>query len=205
MSRPGLFLVLEGMDGAGKTTQAARLAARIETSGRRVLHVREPGGTVAGERIRAVLLDPAVGDLDAATEVFLYQAARRRLVIERIRPALSQGEVVVCERWHYATSAYQGAGGGADPAFVEATSRVATVGLEPRRAVLLAVSPDAAERRIRRPRDRIEQRGGDYRERVSAALRRIFSGDADRFRVVDADRDEAAVEADVWEAVRDLL
>jgi thymidylate kinase len=67
------------------------------------------------------------------------------------------------------------------------------------------VSPDAAERRIRRPRDRIEQRGGDYRERVSAALRRIFSGDADRFRVVDADRDEAAVEADVWEAVRDLL
>ena len=202
--RAAVFLVLEGMDGAGKTTQAARLAKRIAGLGRDVLHVREPGGTVAGERIRSLLLDPEVGDLDAITEVLLYQAARRRLVTERIVPALSKGTDVVCERWHYATTAYQGAGGGADLAFVRATSKAATGGLEPRRALYLAVSPETANARMRRPRDRIEQRGDDYRARVAAEFARLFSGDPDRFRTVDANGTEASVEIAVWEAIRDL-
>jgi dTMP kinase len=206
MAPPGLFLVLEGLDGTGKSTQAKRLVERIAATGRRAVHLREPGGTPVGERIREVLLDPASGDLDAVTETFLYQAARRRLVLERLRPALAEGAVVVCERWHTATEAYQAGGGGADPAFVRATSRAATGGLEPRRALLLALPlAEAAARRSGRAPDRIERRDDAYRARVEAAFRALFAGDPDRFRVVDASGDPDAVAARVWEAVRDLL
>src|SRR5262245_1356222 len=144
----GLFLVLEGPDGSGKSTQAKRLADRLEAMGRDVVLVREPGGTPVGERVRALLLDPEVGDLDALTEVLLYQAARRRLVVERIRPALEAGKTVVCDRWHFSTQAYQGAGGGADPAAIRVTTRLATEGLEPRRAILLDVPDEAAAQRL---------------------------------------------------------
>jgi dTMP kinase len=202
----GLFLVLEGLDGTGKTTQARRLAERVARLPREAVHLREPGGTPAGERIREILLDPASGDLDAVTEVFLYQAARRRIVLERVVPALDRGAVVVCERWHYATLAYQGAGGGADLDLVRRTSAAATGGVEPRRAVLLALPVAEAERRRRdRPPDRIERRDSAYRERVEAALRAVFSGDPDRFRVVDASGPPDAVGEAVWDAVRDLL
>jgi dTMP kinase len=203
---PGLFLVLEGADGSGKTTQAQRLAARLRALGRVVEAVREPGGTAVGERVRALLLDPAVGEVDAVTEVLLYQAARRRLVVERIRPALEAGHDVVCDRWHYSTTAYQGAGGGADPAVIRLTTKVATDGLEPRRALLLDVPDAVATARIARPLDRIERRGAEYRRRVAAELRRLFrSGDPDRYVVVDGARGEDEVAASVWESVRDLV
>ena len=202
----GLFLVLEGLDGTGKSTQARRLAERVGKTGRPVLHLREPGGTPLGERVREALLDPASGDLDATTEVFLYQAARRRIVLERIRPALDAGTVVVCERWHYATTAYQGAGGGADLDLIRRTSAAATGGLEPRRALLLALPDDeAVRRRSDREPDRIERKDADYRARVAAAFRALFSGDPDRFRVVDAAGGPDEVEERVWEAVHDLL
>jgi dTMP kinase len=206
MAKAGLFLVLEGLDGTGKSTQAKRLVERVGASGRRVVHLREPGGTPAGERIREILLDPASGDLDAVTEVFLYQAARRRLVLERLVPALAEGAVVVCERWHTATAAYQGAGGGADPDLVLRTSAAATGGVEPRRSLLLALPRGvAAVRRADRPPDRIEARDDAYRARVERAFRSIFSGDPDRFRVVDAEGAPDEVAARLWEAVRDLV
>jgi dTMP kinase len=201
----GLFLVLDGPDGGGKTTQVKRLSARIESAGRSVEAVRDPGGTAMGERVRAILLDPAVGEIDATTEMLLYQAARRRLTAERIRPALEAGRVVLCDRWHYATSAYQSAGGGADPAAVRLTSKIATDGLEPRRAILLDVPPAVAERRMARPLDRMESKGPEFRRRVAAEFRRIFAADPDRFVIVDATRSEDEVGEAVWEAVRDLL
>jgi dTMP kinase len=201
----GLFLVLDGPDGGGKSTQCRRLAGRIEEEGRQVVLVRDPGGTPAGDRIRAVLLDPKAGALDATTEVLLYQAARRRLVIEKIRPALEAGRVVVCDRWHYATQAYQGGGGGVDAAVIRVTTRIATDGLEPRRAILLDVDEDVASKRMNRPLDRIEQRGDEYRRRVRRTFRTIFSADPDRFVMVDANRSEDEVAAAIWDAVRHVL
>lgn len=201
----GRFIVLDGVDGAGKSTQARRIVARLGALGRSVLHTREPGGTHAGERIRALLLDPALGEIDALTEVLLYQAARRQLVAEVIRPALARGDVVVCERWHYATQAYQGAAGGAGAEEVRLSSRLATGGLEPDRAVLLDVADDSAQRRMDRPRDRIESRGAEYRARVAEGFRRIFAADPPRMRVVAAEGTPDEVEVRVWDAVRDLF
>jgi len=203
--RDGLFLVLDGPDGGGKSTQVRRLVERVRAAGREVLAVRDPGDTPAGDRIRALLLDPAVGDLDATTEVLLYQAARRRLVVERIRPALDAGQVVVCDRWHFATQAYQGGGGGADPAVVRLTTKIATEGLEPRRAVLLDVDEERARARLARPLDRIERRDAEYRRRVRSAFRTLFAGDPDRFVTVDASRSEDDVAEAIFHAVRDLL
>jgi dTMP kinase len=204
-ARRGRFVVLEGLDGCGKSTQARRLAQRLVAAGHAVLHTREPGGTSAGERVRAVLLDPALGEIDPLTEVLLYQAARRQLVVEKIRPALDRGEIVVCERWHYATQAYQGAAGGASAEDVATSSRLATGGLEPDRAVLLDLPDAEAQARIARPHDRIESRGDGYRARVAAGFRRLFASDPARMRVVRADGTPEEVEARVWEALHGLF
>lgn len=206
MARPeGLFFVIDGPDGGGKSTQVRRLAERLRAEGHEVETVRDPGGTPVGEKLRAVLLDPEVGELDPVTEVLLYQAARRRLVLERIRPALAAGRIVLCDRWHTATHAYQSGGSGVDPAIVRVTSRIATDGLEPRRALLLDVDEATAAARMDRPLDRIERRGPDFRRRVRTAFRELFSRDPDRTVRIDASRAEDLVAAEVYEAIRDLL
>ncbi len=205
----GIFIVLEGLDGCGKTTQANRLAARIEGFGRTVVHTREPGGTEVGERIRDVLLDARTGGMDPRAEVFLYQAARAHLVSSVIRPALASGHVVVCERWHYATQAYQttpqGDLTGAPADMVRETSAWATAGTEPNRAVLLDMPSDETGERIRRPLDRIESRGSTYREGVAIAFREIFDADPERLRTVSAVGSIDTVGDRVWEAVADLF
>ena len=201
----GVFLVLEGVDGCGKSTQAERLAERLRARGREVLHVREPGATAAGERIREVLLDPASGDITPLAEVFLYQAARAQLVHEVLGPALAAGRDVVCERWHYATSAYQGVAGGVGLDAVRTTSALATGGLEPHRAVLLDLPEAVAGSRLGGTLDRMEQKGDAFRARVAAALRTLFEAGDDRLRTVRADGTVDEVAERVWEAVRDLV
>jgi dTMP kinase len=179
VSRRGVFVVLEGLDGCGKSTQAALLVARLQGLGREVLHVREPGSTLLGERVRSLLLDRSLGEISPLAEVLLYQAARAQLVGEVLQPALTSGRDVVCERWHYATSAYQGVASGAGLEAVRATSAIATQGLEPDRAVLLDLADEASRGRIGRP--------------------------LDRMRSVDAAGTPQEVEARVWGAVRDLF
>ena len=202
----GVFVVLEGVDGCGKSTQARRLCRRLADQGRRgPLHVREPGGTRAGERIRELLLDRETGELAPVTEVFLYQAARAQLVAEVLRPALAAGRDVICERWHYATLAYQGIAGGAGREAVERTSSLATGGLEPGRAVLLDLPGASADARLGADLDRIESRGAAYRVQVGDGLREIFETGGETFRIVPAEGTKDQVEESVWEAVRDLF
>jgi dTMP kinase len=204
VSGRGVFVVLEGLDGCGKSTQAARLVARLQARGRDVLHVREPGSTRLGERVRALLLDPDLGEVAPVSEVFLYQAARAQLVREVLDPALAAGRDVVSERWHYATAAYQGVAGGAGLDAVTVTSRLATGGLDPDRAVLLDLPGDDSQARIDRPLDRIERRGAAYRARVAAGFRALFAAGGP-LRTVSASGTPEEVEARVWEAVRDLF
>ena len=209
MSRPGLFFVLDGADGCGKSTQARLLVERLEAEGRTVLHTREPGGTDLGERVRALLLDPELGDIAPIAEVFLYQASRAQLVDAVIRPALAAGTDVVCERWHYATRAYQGAYAGigrrATDEDVQVSSGIAVGETEPDRAILLDLPTEEAHDRLGDDLDRVEARGAAYRARVAARFREIFAEDPAQRRVVPARGEKAEVAARVWEAVHDLL
>ena len=209
VSENGVFIVLDGADGCGKSTQAARLVERLRDRGRTVLHTREPGGTELGERLRPVLLDPALGDVAPMAEVFLYQASRAQLVESVLRPALARGEIVVCERWHYATRAYQGAyvgvGRRASDEAVRTSSALAVGETEPDRAVLLDLPAGEAAVRLGERLDRVEARGEAYREEVARRFRDIFAEDPVRQRVVSALGTVEAVGERVWEAVRDLV
>lgn len=206
---PGLFFVLDGLDGCGKSTQAVRLVEHLRARGHEVVHTREPGGTPLGERVRALLLDPALGELAPMAEVFLYQASRAQLVAEVIRPSLAAGRMVVCERWHYATSAYQGAyegiGPAADDEAVRVSNALATAGVEPDRAVLLDMPTEASDARVGAERDRLESRGDGYRERVAARFRAVFAEDPATRRIVDARGSIEEVADRIQEAIDDLL
>jgi dTMP kinase len=161
----GRFLVIDGPDGAGKTTQAARIADFFRTRGEDVVTLREPGATPVGEAIRDLLLD-ADTDVTPLTEMLLYQAARAQVVETVIRPALEQGRTVVLDRYWYSTAAYQAHGLGLDPVSVRHVSATATGGLEPDHVFFLDVDPEVGLARLDGDRDRIEGRPLAYHKRV---------------------------------------
>jgi dTMP kinase len=196
----GTFLVLDGPDGSGKTTQIARLAARLRERGRSVVVLREPGATPMGEAVRDLLLHADV-DITPLAEMLLYQAARAHLVETVIRPALGAGQTVVLDRYWYSTAAYQGHGLGLDPEEIRRVSAVATGGLEPDRVVLLDVAAEVGLARLRGVRDRVEARPLDYHRRVRDGFLAEARLLGPRAVVVDASRDEQTVAADVWRAV----
>jgi dTMP kinase len=167
--RQGRFLVLEGIEGSGKSTQASLLAAWLERLGVPHVLVREPGGTPLGEEIRRLLLH---GDaMPAVSELYLYLAARAALVDTVVRPALAAGRVVLADRFELSTLAYQGAGRGLDPATVGAANALATGGLRPDLVLLLDVPREVGEQRraARGAADRMEQEAAAFHERVAEA------------------------------------
>jgi len=170
MTARGLFVVLDGVDGCGKSTQAGLLAEALRTRGREVLHVREPGTTALGESLRTLLLQGG-DELDAGTEALLFAAARRHLLRAVIAPALAQGRDVVCERFHSSTYAYQGVAGGLGGGLV--TELLATFADDPRPDLEVILDADVGVAAARRggDRDRIERRGLAYQERVAEAYR----------------------------------
>ncbi|WP_217994684.1 dTMP kinase [Alicyclobacillus kakegawensis] len=195
-----MFISFEGIDGAGKTTQCDRLAARLQSLGKPLTRVREPGGTQLGERIRALLLDVDEAPA-AATEALLYAASRAQLVQQVIRPALAEGRVVLCDRFVDASLAYQGAGLGLGVEAVRAVNQMATGGLLPDVTILLDLPVAVGRARLvasGQPRDRIEQRDEAYFERVRQALLDIAGADSRRVQVVDATLPEDAIEQEIW-------
>jgi dTMP kinase len=195
----GRFLVLDGPDGSGKSTQIARLAARLRERGEAVLVLREPGATPMGEAIRDLLLHADV-DITPLAEMLLYQAARAHLVETVIRPALAQGQTVLLDRYWTSTAAYQGYGLGLDPDEIRRVSAVATGNLEPDRLILLDVPADVGLARLKGKRDKVEGRPLDYHRRVREGFLVEARRLGERAVVVDASRDEVAVAADVWRA-----
>ncbi len=163
---PGFFLVLEGPDGGGKTTQAARLADWLRGRGLEVVTCREPGGTALGNRLRAIVMDRDTVAISIRAEMLLFMASRAQMVEEVIRPALESGQVVVCDRFLLSTIIYQGHAGGLDPAEIAAVGRSATGGLLPDLTLVLDVAPETARGRVGAARDRIEDRPASYQERV---------------------------------------
>lgn len=201
MSR-GFFLVLEGTEGAGKSTLRAGLAERLRAEGIEPVLVREPGGTPVAERIRAVLLDPA-HPMEPVSELFLFLAARADLVARVIRPALSAGRVVIADRFQLSTEAYQCGGRGLDLGLFRVSNRAATGGLEPDLTLVLDLPTDLGFDRIRssgQALDRIEQAGAEFHARVAAVFRQA---DGAGIVHVDAALSPAEVQRIAWAAVQD--
>ena len=179
-----MFVTFEGLDGSGKSTQAALLAERLRVQGRDVVATREPGGTPLGEDVREVLL-ARERELLPWTEAALFAAARAELVAHVIRPALARAADVVCDRYVDSSLAYQGAARGLGVDAVLALNEGATGGLLPDCTFLLLLAPAEAARRVGAPGDRIERAGGEFRTRVDAGYREL----ADRYpeRIVPLD------------------
>jgi dTMP kinase len=218
MGDPGRLIAFEGVEGAGKSTQLELLRQALERRGgrgdrrsgppvgrdREVVVTREPGGTAAGERVRALLLDPEV-ELDPRAEALLFAAARAELVAEVIRPALERGAVVLSDRYLDSSLAYQGGARGLGRGPVEAVNRFATGGLLPDLVVLLDLDPaDGLARRARDP-DRIEAQDIDFHRRVREAFRDLAAADPGRFAVIDATAPVPEVATRVQAAVLALL
>lgn len=172
----GRFIVLEGADGSGKSTQAARLATALTARGRTTLHVRDPGGTALSEAVRRVLLDPAGGHLAVEAETFLYMAARAQLVADVVRPALAAGTIVVSERWTLSTEVYQGIAGGFGAEKVRRVGRLASRGVEPDLVLVLDVPVGGGLARHAREKDRMEKKGDAFHAKVVRAYRTLARG-----------------------------
>ena len=202
----GLFITLEGPEGAGKTTQLARLEARLRGTGRRVTVTREPGGTPLGLRVREVVLDPAL-DMEPLSEFLLYSASRAQLVHDVLRPALERGDVVLCDRYFDSSLAYQGAGRGLPLPLLRGLTREVTGGLTPDLTVLLDLDPALGLQRaaLRGQPDRLEKADLAFHQRVRAGFLELAQAEAERFAVVDAAQSADAVAAQLWAAVEGKL
>jgi dTMP kinase len=203
----GRLITIEGLDGAGKTTLAEAMAARLRAAGREVALLREPGGVELSERIRALVKDPALR-VDARAEALLYAAARAQLVVERVQPTLAAGAWVLLDRFVDSSLAYQGAGRDLGVEAVAAVNQFATGGLVPDRTLLLRV--DAATRARRRSvrgqePDRLEREDGAFFDAIAAAYDALAAAEPGRFRILDATAPAEALLVAALDAVDDLL
>lgn len=202
-----MLITFEGIDGSGKSTQARLLAQRLEEVGYQTLLVREPGGTELSERIRQLLLDPAL-DIDAFAELLLFMAARRQLVIARVRPALQAGYIVLCDRFYDSTIAYQGGGRGvAEPVWLQDFNRRVTDGLVPHRTYWLDVPLEIAQARRSRSvdTDRMELADPAFFERVRATYAQLTAEEPSRILRLDATVSIESLHETIWADVCQLL
>ncbi len=203
--RPGLFLALDGPDGGGKSTQVAGLVEWLRDQGLPVVACRDPGGTALGERLRAILLDRDEVDPGLRAEMLLYMASRAQLVDQVIRPALEAGSIVISDRYLLANVVYQGHAGGLPPDEVWRVGRVATGGLMPDLLFLLDVPPEVADARIGAPRDRMEERGAEFRRKVRSGFLRALKNYPAPFLLVDASGSPERVAAKLQREVARVL
>jgi dTMP kinase len=194
----GRFIVVEGGEGVGKSTQVERLAQALRASGREVVVTFEPGDTPTGAALRGVLLD-AASSVDPRAELLLMLADRAQHVAELIRPALERGAVVVCDRYTPSSLSYQGVARGLGVAEVERLSAWAGDGLEPDVVIVLDLADEIAEARVSVDRDRFERAGTEFHARVRAAYRELAG--ARGWTLVDASGTPTEVAARVRDAV----
>lgn len=185
----GLFVTLEGPEGAGKTTQIQMIRDALKKMGISCRLVREPGGTEIGDQIRRILLRPESAEMRQRTEILLYAASRAQLVDEVIRPALERGELVLCDRFVDSSLAYQGFGAMWDVEEVRRINRMAAGGLVPDRTYLLDIPVDAGQERLQmrgKKKDRMELKEKMFHERVREGYLALARMEPDRIRVIDA-------------------
>lgn len=197
----GRFVVFDGPDGSGKSTQFRRFIEWCHERGVPITEVREPGGTMIGEQIRHVLLDPANESMAMRCEMLLYMASRAQLFQERILPALERRELVLADRFTSSTLAYQGTAGGLPVDDILAVGKVATGNRWPDLTLIFDVDEHIAASRLSPLLDRIEQRGAEFHRKVREGYLRQCRDFPDRYRALDASKAADAVFADVLTAM----
>jgi len=202
MSLPGRFVVLEGGDATGKTTQTARLAHRLRAQGRDVLATFEPGGTALGTSLRQLLLH-GTATVEPEAEALLMAADRAQHVLEVVRPALARGDWVVSERFVPSSLAYQGVGRGLGVPAIEIVNGIATGGLEPDLVIVLDLPPEVATERFGAARDRLEEEDDAFRLAVHEAYRDLAGTRG--WVLLDAAGSIEEVEEQIWAVVTEHL
>ncbi|WP_406467257.1 dTMP kinase [Streptomyces sp. NBC_01594] len=201
----GFFLVLEGGDGAGKSTQVEALAEWIRAKGHEVVVTREPGATPVGKRLRSILLDVSSAGLSNRAEALLYAADRAEHVDSLVRPALERGAIVISDRYIDSSVAYQGAGRDLSPTEIARISRWATSGLVPHLTVLLDVDPETARERFTEAPDRLESEPPEFHARVRSGFLTLAAADPTRYLVVDAGQEPESITTVVRHRLDQLL
>lgn len=204
MAGPGIFVVFEGGDGVGKSTQVRLLVQRLTAAGIDHLVTRQPGGTAVGTTIRQLLLSPDTGDLDPRAEALLYAADKAQHLREVVRPALARGSVVVCDRYVDSMLAYQGTGRVLAAEELAWIARWATEDLRPDLTVLLDLDPDAAVA-TKTVKDRVEAAGSEFHRRARQGFLDLAEADPQRHLVLAARRSPEEIAAAVWQRVEPLL
>ncbi|MCS7198004.1 MAG: dTMP kinase [Candidatus Bipolaricaulota bacterium] len=199
----GIFIVFEGIDGCGKSTQLRALAERLHAHGIEPLVIREPGGTPVGEQIREILLEHPF-EMDPLTELLLYEASRSELTRTVLRPALQSGQVVLADRFAMASLAYQGYGRGLDLTLVRQFNTIATEGIEPSMTIVIDVPVEVALARKRSSFDRLERAGLEFHERVRRGYRELAQ-QTPRSLLLDGTRPASELAEQIWHAVYPLF
>lgn len=205
----GLFITLEGLDGAGKTTQLHRAAALLRQQGYEVVESREPGGTELAEKVRAMVLDAAL-PLNNTTQTLLYLAARSEHVDKLLRPALKAGKIVLCDRFSDSTLAYQGLAAGKKLEELTALRQLnafATEGLAPDLTLVLDGDPQVLVKRrdARGVTDRYEEQGLELQYKLRSAFAALAEAEPERMRVINAEGSEDAVSAAIMAVIEEFL
>ena len=205
----GVFISFEGGDGAGKSTHLHFVAEALRRRGEEVVCLREPGGTIIGEQLRSVVLDPGNYLMQDECELLVYEAARAQLVFQIIRPALERGAIVLCDRFVDSTVAYQAYGRGLDRAFVNRANEFSCQGVQPDRTILMVTGGDTEfglERATHNKHaDRLEMAGIDFHERVNEGYLALAEAHPERIRVVVSNESKAATARKVFKELADLF
>lgn len=203
----GSFISLEGIDGAGKTTQVGLLARRLRSLGLDVVTVREPGGTRLGEAVRKIVQDPELVEIDPPAEACLFAAARAQLTAQVILPAIKEHKVVLADRFADSTIAYQGAGRGLPEELLVALNEMVTHGIRPDLTIIIDVPVAEALARVSKTKsfDRVERLEPAFFERVRECYLKLAGREGSRFAVVDGTKAPAEVENEIFALVQGAL
>lgn len=209
----GTFVTFEGIEGSGKSTQIALLAAALQSQGKQVVLTREPGGTPIGDQVRKILLDPENSALDPKAELLLYGASRAQHLHDVVLPAIAAGAIVLCDRFSDATLAYQGYGRGLDIEMIQALDCLVTAGMRPDLTLLLDIDAAIGVARAHgrnavrglEAEARFENEEIAFHERVRQGYLTLAREFPERVRIVDAARSPEAVQLNIREIVNTLL
>jgi len=204
--RQGLFITFEGPEGCGKSTQTYKLAEALRADGLDVVTTREPGGTAVGQQIREILLNPENASLVRKTEVLLFAADRVQHLEEKVRPALEQKKIVLCDRYLDSTTAYQIGGRGLDQGLIKEINHISTLGLMPQLTFLLDIPVDEGlKRATQQGKDRFEKEMLSFHEKVRQKYLELAARDKKRIKIIDGLGTIVAVHQEILQEARNFI